>query len=470
MKNKKGKEDETMKKKNADKKVGLGRLLLWQSSSVSVAISVLVIGFVTIYCTDTLGLEPAIVGAVFALSKIVDAVTDVIAGFIIDRTNTRWGKGRPYEIFMLFLWLSTWLLFSCPTGFSNVAKYIWLFIMYIFMNAVCTTFLNANNVVYMVRAFKTREQQTKVVAFGSFFTMGAGFIFNMFFPMAMAKMATSPAGWSRLIGMLAIPMTVIGMIRILTIKEKYNNEADNKEEKLNLKDVATLFKTNQGFVNLSIVRLLQSLVAGLGVGVYYFTWIVGNVGLMGVTAVFTILGLPLAFFMPMMRRKLGMKKMIMGSFVISIIGYMVMFFAKSSLPLVILSGLITNVAIVPFTMLFNMFIVDCADYNESIGRPRMEGTLGSVTGFASKVGSALGGFLIGILLSIGGYSGTAAAQTGTALMTIRLSASVVPALIFVIMILIFRKYNIDEKKQTANLEKADVSKTNETDGKTSEEK
>lgn len=90
MKNKKGKEDETMKKKNADKKVGLGRLLLWQSSSVSVAISVLVIGFVTIYCTDTLGLEPAIVGAIFALSKIVDAVTDVIAGFIIDRTNTRW--------------------------------------------------------------------------------------------------------------------------------------------------------------------------------------------------------------------------------------------------------------------------------------------------------------------------------------------------------------------------------------------
>ncbi len=55
-------------------------------------------------------------------------------------------------------------------------------------------------------------------------------------------------------------------------------------------------------------------------------------------------------------------------------------------------------------------------------------------------------------------------------MTIRLSASVVPALIFVIMILIFRKYNIDERKQTADLEKADVSKTNETDGKTSEEK
>lgn len=46
--------------------------------------------------------------------------------------------------------------------------------MYVFMNAVCTTFLNGNNVVYMVRAFKSKEQQVKLTAYGSFFTMGAG--------------------------------------------------------------------------------------------------------------------------------------------------------------------------------------------------------------------------------------------------------------------------------------------------------
>lgn len=160
--------------KNPDNKLGFGKLLLWQTSSVSVALSTLVLGFVTIYCTDTLGLEPVLVGTLFMVSKFVDGVTDVVAGFIIDRTQTRWGKGRPYEIFMVFLWLSTWLLFSCPVGFSTVAKCVWIFFMYVFMNAVCTTFLNGNNVVYMVRAFKSKEQQVKLTAYGSFFTMGAG--------------------------------------------------------------------------------------------------------------------------------------------------------------------------------------------------------------------------------------------------------------------------------------------------------
>ncbi len=177
--------------KNPDNKLGFGKLLLWQTSSVSVALSTLVLGFVTIYCTDTLGLEPVLVGTLFMVSKFVDGVTDVVAGFIIDRTQTRWGKGRPYEIFMVFLWLSTWLLFSCPVGFSTVAKCVWIFFMYVFMNAVCTTFLNGNNVVYMVRAFKSKEQQVKLTAYGSFFTMGAGLAFNIIFPMAMARIATN---------------------------------------------------------------------------------------------------------------------------------------------------------------------------------------------------------------------------------------------------------------------------------------
>ncbi len=434
-----------MKKvKKTDNKVGFGKLVLWNTSAISVALSSLVLGYISIYCTDTLGLEPVIVGAVFAASKFFDSITDLVAGFIVDRTQTKWGKGRPYEIFMLFLWLSTWLLFSVPTGFSEVAKYIWLFFMYIFMNAVCTTFLNANNVVYMVRAFKTRQQQTKIVAYGSFFTMGAGFAFNILFPTAMAKIATSPAGWSRLIGMIAIPMTLIGVLRMLFIKEEYNNEADNNTEKLNLKDMVTLFKTNRGFTTITLVRGLQNLVYNLGSGVYYFTWIIGNVGLLGVTAVASVIGLPLAFVMPVMRNKLGMKKMSIYGFIVATIGYMLMFFAKDNLILVIISGLMSSIAVVPFTMMFNMFIVDCADYNEMIGKPRMEGTLGSVTGLGSKIGAALGGLVMGAVLSVAKYDGMASVQTPAALMAIRLGSSFVPVLFFIVIIFLMSTYHVDE--------------------------
>lgn len=435
-------------------KIGAARFLLWQTSSVSVALSVLVLMYVTVYCTDALGLEPVIVGAVFAVSKVVDAFTDLVAGFIIDRTNTRWGKGRPYEIFTLFLWLSTWLLFSCPTGLATVAKYVWVFVMYVFMNAVCTTFLNANNVVYMVRAFKTTEQQTKITAYGSFFTMGAGVAFNVLFPIAMADLATTPAGWSRLIGMMAVPLTFIGLLRMVFIKEKYNNEADCSEDRLKLKDVVAVMKSNRGFVCYSVVRLLQNLVSNLGSAVYYFTWIIGNVALMGTTAVFSLLGLPLAFLMPVMRRKLGMKKMSVYGFAVAIAGYVLMFFANDNFPLVIVATLLTTLAVVPFTMMAPMYTVDCADYNEMIGLPRMEGTLSAISGFANKVGAALGGLVMGAVLSLAGYVGTADAQTPVALMAIRLGSGLVPAVIFVIMILLMNQFNLDEKLKGWREEKA----------------
>lgn len=443
-----------MKNKKKAEKIGAARFLLWQTSSVSVALSALVLMYVTVYCTDALGLEPVIVGAVFAVSKVVDAFTDLIAGFIIDRTNTRWGKGRPYEIFMLFLWLSTWLLFSCPAGLAPVAKYVWVFVMYVFMNAVCTTFLNANNVVYMVRAFKTSEQQTKITAFGSFFTMGAGFAFNILFPTAMATIATSPAGWSRLIGMLAVPLTFFGLLRMIFIKEKYNNEADVSAEHLKLKDVVAVMKSNRGFVCYSIVRLLQNLVSNLGSAVYYFTWIIGNVGLMGVTAVFSILGLPLAFFMPLMRRKLGMKKMSIYGFVLATVGYVLMFFANSNLPMVIVATMFTSLAVVPFTMMAPMYTVDCADYNEMISLPRMEGTLSAISGFGNKVGAALGGLVMGAVLSLAGYVGTADTQSASALLSIRLGSSLIPAVIFVVMILLMNQFNLDEKLKGWREEKA----------------
>lgn len=118
------------KQQRKAEKVGLGKLLLWNSSSCSVALSTLMLGYATFYCTDVLQLAPALVGTLFMVSKIFDSFTDIVAGFIVDRTQTRWGKGRPYEIFMLFLWLSTWLLFSCPTSFATAAKCIWIFCMY----------------------------------------------------------------------------------------------------------------------------------------------------------------------------------------------------------------------------------------------------------------------------------------------------------------------------------------------------
>lgn len=281
------------KQQRKAEKVGLGKLILWNSSSCSVALSALMLGYATFYCTDVLQLAPALVGTLFMVSKIFDSFTDIVAGFIVDRTQTRWGKGRPYEIFMLFLWLSTWLLFSCPTSFATAAKCIWIFCMYTFMNSICVTFLNANNVVYMVRAFENKEQQSKIVGYGSIFTMAGAMVFNVLFPTAMAKVGTDAVGWSRLVGMIAIPLTAIGMLRILTIPEKFTPVSEKNGEQTHLKDLLPLLKESRPVLIICMVRFVQNIATGLGVATYYWQYIIGNLGMMGMASVTTILVLPL---------------------------------------------------------------------------------------------------------------------------------------------------------------------------------
>ena len=78
--------------------------------------------YFSVYMTDTLKIPAAAVSLILLASKVFDGVTDMVAGFIVDRTETKWGKARPYEIFIVGLWICTWLLFSCPESLSTTMK------------------------------------------------------------------------------------------------------------------------------------------------------------------------------------------------------------------------------------------------------------------------------------------------------------------------------------------------------------
>ena len=102
-----------MKRKERNPKaVGAGRMFAWQSREVSQGCALMAVGYVSIFCTDTLKMDPALVGILLVISKLLDGFTDIIAGFIIDRTDTKWGRGRPYEVCIIGMWISTWLM-SC---------------------------------------------------------------------------------------------------------------------------------------------------------------------------------------------------------------------------------------------------------------------------------------------------------------------------------------------------------------------
>ena len=102
--------------------------------------------FVMIYLADTAGLNPGVVGTLMMLSKVFDGISDMIFGTLLDRTNTRMGKARPW---MLWAYVGCAVLlvaiFAIPPSLGDFAKYTWFFIAYTLLNAV---FFTANNIAY----------------------------------------------------------------------------------------------------------------------------------------------------------------------------------------------------------------------------------------------------------------------------------------------------------------------------------
>ena len=120
-----------------------------ESRELSDAAFNFLMGWIMFFCTDVLKVDPLLVGTLFAGSKVVDGVTDILAGFVVDRTNTKWGRGRPYDVCLIGAWLSIVFLFICPAGWSSGVKVVWVLLWYTLANSI---FYTLNYRVVVIKA------------------------------------------------------------------------------------------------------------------------------------------------------------------------------------------------------------------------------------------------------------------------------------------------------------------------------
>lgn len=447
----KGKEK---KVKAADEnRIGFGKLMAWNSRSVSITINTLVIGYVVFFCTDMLKLSPITVGIIMMVSRITDAVTDLFAGFIVDGTHTKWGKGRPYEFCVIGVWACTLFLYCCPDNLTTVAKYIWVFVAYFFVQSVFNTLLGASDIVYMVRAFRNQQQYAMLNSMSGIIISIAGLLFNILFPLMMASMGTSAHGWAVMVGIWAVPCVLIGMMRFFFVKEVRNVDSQ-KQEKLKIRDVGILLKTNHHIYPVALVVFLTTFLANMGMSVYYYTYIIGNVSLMSVGAAATVAVLPVLFVFPKLVSKMKVKDLMILGAVIGMIGFLIQFIANKNFIVFIIGNMISGVGILPFSYLVSLLVIDCANFNEWKKRPRMEGTLNTVSGIAKKAGSAIGAGFSGVMLGLAGYDKTVAVMPDSAMMMIRVLQGLVPAVCYLLTILCLKIYKLDKLMPQINADNA----------------
>ena len=439
-------------------KIGVFRMFAWQTRLISTGSIIMILGFLSIYCTDTLGMSPALVGTLLMLSKITDAIVTPFIGYIIDKTNSKLGRGRPYELCIIGLWLCTILMFSCPPQFSMLLKGVWVFMMYTMVMTVFETFLTANGPVYMARAFKNHEQHVALQTYGSIIVMFGIALFNITFPMIMNRLATSPKGWTTLMLIFGIPLCAIGFLRFIFIKEITDSEVKAAEEKVNFKELIVVLRSNKYIWLIAIWFFSYNVVTNFAgtVGQYYYLHIMKNMDLFGVSQIGTILILPIFFAMPTLLRRISLGKVIVIGLLICALGNLIYFVAYTNFPLLMIGSILSGVGAVPANMLLPLLIIDNAEYNEYLGNERLEGTMSALTGFTQNVGAAFGTFIIGILLTTSGYIGSAKTISDSALSMIRYSYSLIPMAILVVVAFIMMFYKLDNKMpqiRTENREK-----------------
>lgn len=435
------------KEKKNPKGVGAGRMLAWQSREISQGCALMAIGFLSVYCTDTLKMNPALVGTLLVVSKLLDGVTDIIAGYLVDKTDTKWGRGRPYELCIIGVWFFTWLMFTCSPQWSTVVKSAWILCMYALVNSIFYTFLNANNTVYMVRAFRYEEQFVALNSYGSIISMLGTVAFNIAFPICMARFATSASGWSLLIGMFAVPLAVIGIMRFLFIRETVDVDVvdeNGEKEKVTIHDVKKVLTGNPYIYIVALVLFVFNFVTNMGVNVYYFTYVAHNVSVMGIISAIQMIGIPAVLIFPAVIKRFSTAKLMFAGCLLSAFGYFINFFAGGNIILLGIGAICYGVGSIPISMLIKLLIIECASFNEWKGMQRMEGTLGCVTGFATKVGSSIGAGVLGVLLSVSGYVGDAALIPDSAVMMIRSLFSLIPAVLWVVVAISLLLYKLDK--------------------------
>ena len=183
----------------------------WSTRAVSIAVSIIILNQITFYSTEVLGLNIAVVGTVFLVAKIFDAMADLFVGYMIDKVNFKGGKGRPYELLVVPLWILIVMFFSTP-NMGQTSTLIYIFIVYTLITSICQTTLQASETVFLGRAIVKDSDRGKLLAISGVIVMLLAAVASMLFPSLIVSFANEPGGWTKISLIYAIPMMLLVVI------------------------------------------------------------------------------------------------------------------------------------------------------------------------------------------------------------------------------------------------------------------
>lgn len=417
--------------------------------------------YLLFYYTDVFGISAAVVGTMFLITRIWDTALDPVIGIIADRTTTKWGKFRPY-----LLWVSVpfgiigVLTFTSPE-LSLTGKTIYAYVTYTLMMMV----YSAINVPYaslmgvMTANIKERTSLSTsrfICAFaGSILVLATAEPLVSFF----SKTAGAPdiqKGWQFTMIVFAAIAVVFFYFTFAWTKERVSPP---KEQKISLKDDLKNLGTNKPWFILLGAGVSTLIFNSLrdGSAIYYFKYYFHNQEAfrfpftniaVNYSSLYLVLGQAASIVGVVVAKPvsdlIGKKRTFMYAMVVATLLSCIFFFFNENDILLIFTFqfLISICAGCIFPLLWSMY-ADIADYSEWKTGRRATGLIFSSSSMSQKLGWTLGGALTGWMLSIYGFEANVV-QSATTQTGMKMMMSFIPAVGALLSVIFIIFYKLDD--------------------------
>lgn len=405
--------------------------------------------FLLIFYVNVMGLNPIAVGTLFLVARIWDAINDPIMGAIVDKTNSKWGKARPY-----FLWMAipygiiAVLLFTVP-NLTEAGKLIWAYVTYIGFGMVYTS-INIPVTAILPRLTDDNQERQEVTSVRMAFAVLGMLASSSLAPMLIQKIGgdSQAKGYQYTMIIFAVVAVTFFLIAFSTIKE---NVKPINEKPLPVREGFKALKGNWPW----LITLLLNLFMWIGMIMKQQTtmfFLENNLGRPDLAASLLPIGgllmLPVIIVAPLFTKRMGKRNTLILGNIITVFGYLIVIINPASIPMVYASAIVAALGGGFSAAIIFALMADTVEYGEWKSGVRAEGLLAAASSFGVKFGMGVGGAIGSYVLAWTGYT-VKLAEAGnlpqSALSGILFNYAWAPLLAAVISIILLIFYKLDKQ-------------------------
>lgn len=405
--------------------------------------------FLFIFYTDIFGLSAGAVGTMMLVTRIIDAFSDPMMGALADRTNTRFGKFRPYLLWGIIPIAAAGVLTFTVPDFNDTNKLIWAYATYIFM-MLAYTFINVPYGALLGVITGNSQQRTTLTSFRFIGAFTGGSIVAALTPELVNYLGSGDEalGWQLTMALYGLIAAGLFYITFATTKERISPPVGQKTPIV--QDIKDLTKNKPWLVLFSLALIIMMTITLRGsTGTFYFKYYVGKEALIGSFAMAYMLALMCgAAITPILTKFIDKRRLLMILMaIVTFLSVAFYFVPKDQIVLMFILQIGIGLALGPKSPLVFSMYADSADYSQWQTGRRATAMIFSAATFSQKLGGAFAGAMMGWVLASLGYVANQA-QTGASEQGIVLLMTLIPAVFALISIGIIWIYPLTEAKLT----------------------